>query len=74
VWGASVVGDVLVSSRVVGKYSMKSPVVMGWVPVSAMTNSRSGALWMAPPPLRILRMAAWISCQAALWWLMRRAS
>ena len=37
---------------------MSSPVVMGYVPVSAITRTRSGELWRAPPPLAVLRMAA----------------
>ncbi len=39
----SVVGDMLVSSEVGESDSMVSPVVMGCVPVSAMTRTRSGA-------------------------------
>jgi len=40
----SVVGDMSVSSELGESDSMKSPVVMGWMPVSAMTNIRYGAL------------------------------
>jgi hypothetical protein len=50
------------------------PVVMGCTPVSAMIRTRSGALWRAPPPLAVFRMAACMSWQAALWRLMRSAS
>jgi hypothetical protein len=32
--------------------SRDSPVVMGCVPVSAITSTKSGALWRAPPPWR----------------------
>ncbi len=53
---------------------MPSPVVMGCVPVSAITMTRYGELWRAPPPLAVLRMAAWMSWHAALWRLMRKAS
>ena len=53
---------------------MSSPVVMGCTPVSAMIRTRSGALWRAPPPLAVFRMAACMSWQAALWRLMRSAS
>ena len=70
----SVVGDGSVSSEVGESDSMESPLVMGWTPVSAMTNVRSGALWRAPPPLAVWRMAAWTRWHAALWRLMRRAS
>ncbi len=70
----SVVGDKSVSSEVEESDSMESPIVMGWMPVSAMTNCRSGALWMVYPPLAALRMAAWIGWQDSLWRLMRRAS
>jgi len=69
-----VVGARLGSSEVRESDSMESPVVMGCVPVSAMTRSKSGALWRAPPPLAILRMAAWMSWYAALWRLTRKAS
>ena len=69
-----VVGDGTVSSEVGESDSMGSHVVMGWMPVSAMTNIRSGALWRAPPPLAALRMAVCTSWQAALWRLVRRAS
>jgi hypothetical protein len=72
--GVSVIGGGSVSSEVGEKDSMESPVVMGCVPVSAMTNTRSVALWRAPPPLAVLRMVAWMTWQAALWRLMRRAS
>jgi hypothetical protein len=61
VWGVSVVGNVLVSSRMGESDSMESLVVMEWVPVSVITNTRSGALWRAPPPFAILRKAAWVS-------------
>ncbi len=54
----SLVGDESVPSEVVESDSMESPVVMGWTHVSAMTSTRSGALWRAPPPLVVLRMAA----------------
>ena len=80
-WGAnqscgifSVVGDGSVSSEVGESDSMESPVVMGRTHVSAMTNIRSSALWRAPPPLAVLRMAAWTSWQAALCQLMRKDS
>ena len=59
--GVSVVGGRLVSSEVGESDSMDSPVVMGYVPVSAMTSTRSGVLWKAPPPLVVLRMVAWMS-------------
>ncbi len=72
--GVSVVGDRLVSSEVGESDSMESLVVTGCVPVSAMTTTRSGALWRSPPPLAVLRMTAWMSWHAALWWLMRRAA
>ena len=49
-WGISVVGDRLVSSEVRERDPMEFHVVMGCVPVSAMTKIRSGALWRAPPP------------------------
>ena len=71
---APVVGDGTASSEVGESYSMESPVVMGCMHVSAMTSTRSKALWRAPPPLAVLRMVAWTSWQAALWRLMRRAS
>jgi hypothetical protein len=58
VWGVSVVEGRLVSSEVGESYSMESHVVMGCVPVSAMTKTRSGTLWRAPPPLTVLRMVA----------------
>ena len=70
----SVVGDGSVSSELGESDSMESLVVMGWAPVSAMTNLRSGALWRDPPPLAVLRMAACTSWHAALWRLIRRAS
>jgi len=70
----SLVGDGSMSSEGGESYSMESLVVMGWTPVSAMTNVRSGTLWRAPHPLAVLRMAAWTSWQAALWRLMRKAS
>jgi hypothetical protein len=70
----SLVGDGSVSSEVEESDSMESPVVLGWMNVSAMTMIRSGALWRAAPPLAVLRMAAWTSWQAALWRLMRKAS
>ena len=41
-------------------------VVMDCVPVSAMTRTRSGALWRASPPFAVLRIMAWTSCHAAL--------
>jgi len=41
----SVVGDRSVSSEVEESDSMESLVVMGWMPVSAMTYIRSGTLW-----------------------------
>ena len=44
----------------------ESPVVMGCVPRSAMTKTRSGALWRAPPSLEVVRMAACISWHATL--------
>jgi len=69
--GVSVIGGGPVSSEVGESDSMESPVVMGYVPVSAMTNTRFGVLCRAPPPLVVLRMAAWMSWQAALWRLMR---
>jgi hypothetical protein len=47
----SVVGDRSVFSGVGESDSMESLVVTGWMPVSAMTNITSGALWRAPPPL-----------------------
>ncbi len=72
--GVSVVGGRLVSSEVGESYSMDSPGVMGCVHVSAMSITRSGALWRAPPPLTVLRMAAWMSSHATLWRLMRKAS
>ena len=59
--GVSVVGGRLVSSEVGESDSMDSPVVMGCGPVSALTSTRSGALWRAPPPLAVLRMSAWMS-------------
>ena len=68
------VGDRLVSSEVSERDFMEFPVVMGCVPVSAMTKTRSGVLWRAPPPLAALRMAAWMSWHSALWRLIRRAS
>ena len=71
---APVVGDGAASSEVGESDYMESPVVMGCMLVSAMTSTRSEALWRAPPPLVVLRMAAWTSWQAALWRLMRRAS
>ncbi len=49
--GVSVVGGGLVSSEVGESASMESPVVMGCVPVSAITSIRSGTLWKAPSPL-----------------------
>ena len=49
-------------------------MVMGYVPVPVVTSTRSGVLWSAPPPLAVLRMAAWISWHAALWRLIRRTS
>ncbi len=57
----SLVEDGSVSSEVVESDSMESPVVMSWTHVSVMTSIRSGALWRAPPPLAVLRMAAWTS-------------
>jgi hypothetical protein len=74
VWGVFVVGDRFVSSEVGESDSMESPVVMGCVPVSTMTKTRSGVLWRTPPPLAVLQMAAWMSWHAALWRLMRMAS
>jgi hypothetical protein len=71
---APVVGDGTASSEVREGDSMESHVVMGYTPVTAMTSMRSEALWRAPPPLAVLRMAAWTSWQAALWRVMRRAS
>ncbi len=62
-------GGGLVSTEVGERDSMESPVVMGCMPVSSMTKTRSGALWRAPPPLGVLQM----SWHAALWRLMRRA-
>ena len=62
----------LVSSEVEDSDSMESPAVMDRTRVPAMINIRFGALWRAPPPLAVLRMAAWTSWQAALWWLMLR--
>ena len=73
-WGGLHGRGRLVSFAVEGSDSMESPVVMGYVPVSAITNLRSGALWRAPPPLEVLRMAAWISWHAALCRLIRMAS
>ncbi len=75
-WGGgfSVVGDRLGSSEVGESDSMESTVVMGYLPVSAMTSTKSGGLWRAPPPLAVLRMAAWMSWRAALRRLMRMAS
>ena len=70
----SVGGERLVSSAVEESDSMDSPVVMGCRPVSVMTSTRSDALWRAPHPLAVLRMAAWMSWHAALWRLMRMAS
>ena len=35
------------------KDSRASLVVMGCVPVSAMTSTRSGALWRVPPRLAV---------------------
>ena len=67
-------GERLVSSAVEESDSMESPVVMGCVSVSAMVRTRSGALCRAPPPLAVLRMAAWTSWHAALWGLIRKAS
>ncbi len=60
------VGDALASSGVVESDSMESLVVMSLLPVSAMTKIRPGAVWRAPPPLAVLRMAAWMSWHAAL--------
>ena len=71
--GVSVVGGRLESSEVGESDSMEAPVVMGCVPVSSMTSTRSSAIWKAPPLLAVLRMAAWMSWQAALCRLMRRA-
>ncbi len=67
-------GGGLVSSEVGESDSMESPVVMGCVLVSAITSSMSGALWRAPYPLAVLRMATLNSWQAALWRLTRKAS
>ncbi len=50
----SVVGDTSVSSEVGESESMESLVATSWMPVFAMTNIRSGALWRAPPPLGCL--------------------
>ena len=72
--GVSMVGDRLVFSEVGESDSTESSIVMGCLPVSAMTKTRSCALWRAHPPLVVLRMAAWTSWHAALWRLMRRAS
>ncbi len=69
-----VVGDGSASSEMGESDSTESPLVMGCTPLSVMTNIRSEAPWRAPPPLAVLRMAAWTSRQAALWRLMRRAS
>ncbi len=71
---APVVGDGTASSEAGERDSMESLVVMGCTPVYAMTSIRFEALWRAPPPLSVLRMAALTSWQAALWRLMRRAS
>jgi hypothetical protein len=71
---APVVGDGTASSEVGESDSMEFPVVMGCMHVSDMTSIRSEALWRAPPPLAVLRMAAWTSWQAALWRLMHMAS
>ena len=68
------VGGRLLSSEVGESDSMESPVVMGCVPVSAMTSTRSGAIWRAPPPLAVLRIAASMSWHAALRRLMHMAS
>ena len=75
-WGGGVyvVGDRSVPSEVGEIDYMDSHVVMGCVPVSAMTSTRSGALWRAPTPLVVLRMAACMNWQAAFWRLMRMAS
>ncbi len=54
-------GDRLVSAEVEETDAMESLVVMGCVPVSAVTMTRSGALWRAPPPLGVLWMAALMS-------------
>ena len=72
--GGSVVGGRLLSSEVGEIDSMESPLVMGCVPVSAVIRTRPGALWRAPPPLVVFRIAAWMSWHAALWRLMRMAS
>ena len=72
--GVSLGGERLVSSAVEERDSVESPVVMGCVSVSVMTNTRPDALWRAPPPLAFLRMSAWISWHAALWRLIRKVS
>ncbi len=68
------VGDGLVSSEEEDMDSMESLVVIDRTHVSAMINLRSGALWRAPRPLAVLRMAARTSWQAVLCRLMRMAS
>ena len=74
-WGwVSVTLRRVCSSGVGERDLMSSPVVMGCVPVSAIAKRRSGALWRAPPPLAVLRMAACMSWHAALCRLMRSAS
>ena len=52
--GVSVVGDVLVSSEVGESDSMECPVVMGCVPVSAMTSTRFGALHILQVSTRLI--------------------
>ncbi len=64
--GDYVDGGGLVSTEVGESDTMESPVVMGCVPVSVVTMTRSGALWRAPPSLAVLRMAAWMRWLAAL--------
>ena len=49
------------SSTVEDSDSWDLLVVVDNVPVSSMTRTRSGALWRAPPPFEVLRMAAWTS-------------
>jgi len=72
--GCSAVGGKVLPSEVGEIDSMESPVVMACVPVSTVTSTWSGALWRAPLLFFVLRMAACMSWQAALWKLMRKAS
>jgi hypothetical protein len=56
--GVSGFGYVSVSSYVEESDSRGSPVTMDCVPISAMTMTRFGALWRAPPPFAVLRIVA----------------